>query len=64
MNNIENRSTVKTHQNAVQSISKEENSIMSFQLLDSDITPDLFSTRQKQVSLSSVKKKGRRYDDP
>ena len=49
--------------NALQNLTKAQKSTKAFQLLEGAITPELLTFSKKQVSLSSVKKKGRRYDD-
>ena len=49
--------------NALQNLPKAQKSTKAFQLLEGAITPELCTFIKKQVSLSSVKKKGRRYDD-
>ena len=48
--------------NALQNLTKAQKSTKAFQLLEGAITPELLTFIKNQVSLSSVKKKGRRYD--
>ena len=49
--------------NALHTLTKAQKITKAFQLLEGAITPELLTFIKKQVSLSSVKKKGRRYDD-